>query len=160
MFALNLVLTYKTKWMRYIIFQDCSEPQGHLNSTTLTQTLHSSSIFPLLAQVCDLNDLPGAPSKQKEFCSKHILPSGENVRAWKCQRVRWARCDRFFCLVWSIKQYDGEKVDIKTVMETWTLQKGFPLVNIDLRSRKLILSQQRYLMTEPEYATTKAPVET
>uniref|UniRef100_A0A3Q2YBD9 Aminopeptidase n=1 Tax=Hippocampus comes TaxID=109280 RepID=A0A3Q2YBD9_HIPCM len=39
--------------------------------------------------------------------------------------------------------------DIKTVMDTWTLQKGFPLVNIDLKSRKLILTQERYLMTEP-----------
>uniref|UniRef100_A0A3Q2YPF2 Aminopeptidase n=1 Tax=Hippocampus comes TaxID=109280 RepID=A0A3Q2YPF2_HIPCM len=50
----------------------------------------------------------------------------------------------------SLTNYDGEKFDIKTVMDTWTLQKGFPLVNIDLKSRKLILTQERYLMTEPE----------
>ncbi|XP_051924775.1 endoplasmic reticulum aminopeptidase 1b [Hippocampus zosterae] len=94
----------------------------------------NSHLWESLTNVCNLNDLPGAPTKQKEFCSKRILPSGEN--------------------------YDGEKLNIKTVMDTWTLQKGFPLVNIDLKSRKLILTQQHYLMTEPEPATTKALVET
>ncbi|XP_061133715.1 endoplasmic reticulum aminopeptidase 1b [Syngnathus typhle] len=83
----------------------------------------NSHLWESLTNVCDPNDLAGAPSKQKEFCSKLTLPSGE--------------------------LYDGDKFDIKSIMETWTLQTGFPLVNIELKSRKLLLTQQRYLKMEP-----------
>ncbi|XP_077378475.1 endoplasmic reticulum aminopeptidase 1b [Festucalex cinctus] len=88
----------------------------------------NSHLWESLTNVCDTNDLPGAPSKQKKFCSKHTLRSGE--------------------------YYDGDKFDVKTIMDAWTLQKGFPLVNVDLKTRKIMLSQEHYLKIEPKPATS------
>nr|XP_057925943.1 endoplasmic reticulum aminopeptidase 1b isoform X6 [Doryrhamphus excisus] len=38
-----------------------------------------------------------------------------------------------------------DKFNVKTIMDTWTLQQGFPLVSVTVRSRKVKLTQERYL---------------
>ncbi|XP_061623390.1 LOW QUALITY PROTEIN: endoplasmic reticulum aminopeptidase 1-like [Phyllopteryx taeniolatus] len=94
----------------------------------------SSHLWESLTDICNSNDLHDAPSKRKEFCSKRTLQSGK---------------------------YDhGDKFDIKTIMDTWTRQKGFPLVSVDLKGRKLILTQHRYLKIEEKPTTTGPPTET
>ncbi|XP_077418370.1 endoplasmic reticulum aminopeptidase 1b [Vanacampus margaritifer] len=89
----------------------------------------NSHLWESLTNVCDLNDLPGVSSKQKAFCSKHTLRSGE--------------------------YYDGDKFDVKAIMDTWTLQKGFPLVSVEVKTRKIMLTQQHYLKIEPKPTITK-----
>ncbi|XP_057688730.1 endoplasmic reticulum aminopeptidase 1b [Corythoichthys intestinalis] len=89
----------------------------------------NSHLWESLTNICNSNELHNASSKQIEFCWKHSLKSGEY-------------------------QYDGNKFDIKTIMDTWTLQKGFPLVNVDLRNRKLMLTQQRYVKIDGKPTTT------
>ncbi|XP_061528117.1 endoplasmic reticulum aminopeptidase 1b [Phycodurus eques] len=93
----------------------------------------SSHLWESLTDICNSNNLQDAPSKQKDFCSKRTLQSGE--------------------------YYHGDKFDIKTIMDTWTRQKGFPLVSVDLKSRKLILTQHRYLKIEEKPTTTGPPTE-
>ena len=41
---------------------------------------------------------------------------------------------------------DGDNVNVAEVMDTWTLQMGFPVVNVSSRSgSEIILKQQRFL---------------
>uniref|UniRef100_A0A8C5HW04 Aminopeptidase n=1 Tax=Gouania willdenowi TaxID=441366 RepID=A0A8C5HW04_GOUWI len=40
------------------------------------------------------------------------------------------------------------ELDIKGIMDTWTLQEGFPLVTVEVRGREVRLSQERYLKTD------------
>ncbi|XP_061674006.1 endoplasmic reticulum aminopeptidase 1-like isoform X2 [Syngnathoides biaculeatus] len=95
------------------------------------QNTVSSHLWESLTDICSSNDLQDAPLKQKAFCFKRNLQSGDD--------------------------YYGDKFDIKTIMETWTLQKGFPIVNVDFRSRKLMLTQERYLKTVAKTKTTGSP---
>lgn len=46
------------------------------------------------------------------------------------------------------KWYSGEKLDVQAIMDTWTLQEGFPLVTVEVRGREVRLSQERYLKTD------------
>uniref|UniRef100_A0AAQ4RYX5 Aminopeptidase n=1 Tax=Gasterosteus aculeatus aculeatus TaxID=481459 RepID=A0AAQ4RYX5_GASAC len=38
-------------------------------------------------------------------------------------------------------------LDVRAIMDTWTLQEGFPLVTVEVRGREVRLSQERYLKT-------------
>lgn len=40
----------------------------------------------------------------------------------------------------------GEALDVRAVMDTWTLQKGFPLVIVMLRGKNVHLQQERYMV--------------
>ncbi|XP_074021932.1 endoplasmic reticulum aminopeptidase 1-like [Numenius arquata] len=39
----------------------------------------------------------------------------------------------------------GETLDVRAMMDTWTLQKGFPLVTVVVRGKNVHLQQERYL---------------
>ncbi|GAB0206174.1 endoplasmic reticulum aminopeptidase 1 [Grus japonensis] len=39
----------------------------------------------------------------------------------------------------------GETLDVKAMMDTWTLQKGFPLVTVTVRGKNVHLQQERYV---------------
>uniref|UniRef100_A0AAQ4S9I5 Aminopeptidase n=1 Tax=Gasterosteus aculeatus aculeatus TaxID=481459 RepID=A0AAQ4S9I5_GASAC len=47
----------------------------------------------------------------------------------------------------SNKWYSGDELDVRAIMDTWTLQEGFPLVTVEVRGREVRLSQERYLKT-------------
>uniref|UniRef100_A0A8C7JHR0 Aminopeptidase n=1 Tax=Oncorhynchus kisutch TaxID=8019 RepID=A0A8C7JHR0_ONCKI len=40
------------------------------------------------------------------------------------------------------------RLDVRAIMDTWTLQEGFPLVTVEVRGRQVRLSQERYLKTD------------
>uniref|UniRef100_A0A8C6WX85 Aminopeptidase n=1 Tax=Neogobius melanostomus TaxID=47308 RepID=A0A8C6WX85_9GOBI len=42
----------------------------------------------------------------------------------------------------------SEELDVRAIMDTWTLQEGFPLVTVEVRGREVRLSQERYLKTD------------
>ncbi|XP_075583234.1 endoplasmic reticulum aminopeptidase 1 [Pelecanus crispus] len=39
----------------------------------------------------------------------------------------------------------GETLDVRAMMDTWTLQKGFPLVTVTVRGKNVHLQQERYV---------------
>ncbi|KAM6391416.1 endoplasmic reticulum aminopeptidase 1 [Rhynochetos jubatus] len=39
----------------------------------------------------------------------------------------------------------GETLDVRAMMDTWTLQKGFPLVTVTVRGKKVHLQQEHYV---------------
>lgn len=46
------------------------------------------------------------------------------------------------------KWFSGEELDVKAIMDTWTLQEGFPLVTVEVRGREVRVSQERYIKTD------------
>lgn len=42
------------------------------------------------------------------------------------------------------KWQSEDELDVKAMMETWTLQEGFPLITVDVKGREVRLSQERY----------------
>uniref|UniRef100_A0A8C4HLJ0 Aminopeptidase n=1 Tax=Dicentrarchus labrax TaxID=13489 RepID=A0A8C4HLJ0_DICLA len=59
-----------------------------------------------------------------KFCSKQSIQSGAS------------------------KWFSGDELDVRAIMDTWTLQEGFPLVTVEVRGREVRLSQERYLKTD------------
>lgn len=45
----------------------------------------------------------------------------------------------------SSSHWQQEGLDVKTMMNTWTLQKGFPLITVTVRGRNVHLRQQHYM---------------
>uniref|UniRef100_A0A8C0Y4A0 Aminopeptidase n=1 Tax=Castor canadensis TaxID=51338 RepID=A0A8C0Y4A0_CASCN len=45
----------------------------------------------------------------------------------------------------STSHWHQEGVDVKTMMNTWTLQKGFPLITITVRGRNVHMKQEHYM---------------
>nr|AGR86648.1 endoplasmic reticulum aminopeptidase 1 delta-Exon-13 isoform [Homo sapiens] len=45
----------------------------------------------------------------------------------------------------SSSHWHQEGVDVKTMMNTWTLQKGFPLITITVRGRNVHMKQEHYM---------------
>ncbi|XP_071753778.2 endoplasmic reticulum aminopeptidase 1b [Centroberyx gerrardi] len=88
------------------------------------QNTVNSHLWESLTNICHSDDLDEGRMKQNEFCSKSKLQSGAS------------------------KWYSGDELDVRAIMDTWTLQEGFPLVTVEVRGREVRLSQERYLKTD------------
>lgn len=88
------------------------------------QNTVNSHLWESLTDICNSDDLDEGRMKHREFCSKRNLPSGAS------------------------KWYSGDELDVRAIMDTWTLQEGFPLVTVEVRGREVRLSQERYLKTD------------
>lgn len=49
------------------------------------------------------------------------------------------------CVGFLQKQRSEDEVDVRAMMDTWTLQEGFPLITVEVRGRQVRLSQERFL---------------
>ncbi|KAK1174174.1 endoplasmic reticulum aminopeptidase 1-like [Acipenser oxyrinchus oxyrinchus] len=54
-------------------------------------------------------------------------------------------CARNQQLSATAKWYMHDELDVKTMMNTWTLQQGFPLIRVSVHGKEVRLSQERYL---------------
>nr|XP_004651483.2 endoplasmic reticulum aminopeptidase 1 [Jaculus jaculus] len=45
----------------------------------------------------------------------------------------------------SSSHWRQDAVDVKTMMGTWTLQKGFPLITVTVRGRSVLMKQERFM---------------
>uniref|UniRef100_A0A671KCQ7 Aminopeptidase n=1 Tax=Sinocyclocheilus anshuiensis TaxID=1608454 RepID=A0A671KCQ7_9TELE len=52
------------------------------------------------------------------------------------------------------KWHSEDELDVKAMMETWTLQEGFPLITVEVRGREVRLSQERYLKSDDPSQTS------
>uniref|UniRef100_A0AAY4ECQ9 Aminopeptidase n=1 Tax=Denticeps clupeoides TaxID=299321 RepID=A0AAY4ECQ9_9TELE len=43
------------------------------------------------------------------------------------------------------KWFMEDELDVKSIMDTWTLQEGFPMITVSVKGREVRLSQERYL---------------
>lgn len=88
------------------------------------QNTVNSHLWESLTDICNSKLLDDGQTKHKEFCSKNNLQP---------EALKW---------------YSGDELDIRAIMDTWTLQEGFPLVTVKVRGREVRLSQERYLKTD------------
>ncbi|XP_058063365.1 aminopeptidase N [Anopheles bellator] len=61
--------------------------------------------------------------------------------------------------LWQILTVHGHRagtlpasLDVKQIMETWTLQPGYPVITIERNGTELVVSQQRYLLPSREHS--------
>ena len=38
-----------------------------------------------------------------------------------------------------------DDLNVKAIMDTWTLQEGFPMISVEVKGRAVYLKQERYL---------------
>ncbi|TWW60283.1 endoplasmic reticulum aminopeptidase 1b [Takifugu flavidus] len=88
------------------------------------QNTVSRHLWESLTDLCSPDLLDKGDRKHTEFCSARNRPSGAS------------------------KWYSGDELDVQAIMDTWTLQEGFPLVTVEVRGREVRLSQERYLKTD------------
>ncbi|KAM4578533.1 endoplasmic reticulum aminopeptidase 1-like [Fundulus diaphanus] len=88
------------------------------------QNTVNSHLWESLTDICSSDALDEGRIKHTEFCSKRELQSG------------------------SSKWYSDDELDVKAIMDTWTLQEGFPLVTVEVKGREVRLSQERFLRTD------------
>lgn len=88
------------------------------------QNTVNSHLWESLTNICSSDDLDEGRMKHTEFCSKRKQQSGAS------------------------KWYSGDELDVRSIMDTWTLQEGFPLVTVEVRGREVRLSQERFLRTD------------
>ncbi|XP_041041968.1 endoplasmic reticulum aminopeptidase 1b isoform X1 [Carcharodon carcharias] len=74
-----------------------------------------------LTNICPSGDTHGSRLNEQQFClRKSELPPGSQ---WFMEDV----------------------LDVKAMMNTWTIQKGFPLVTVTVKGRQVLLQQEHYL---------------
>lgn len=47
--------------------------------------------------------------------------------------------------MFSQKWFMEDSVDVQAIMDTWTLQEGFPLITVGVKGREVTLKQERFL---------------
>ena len=52
------------------------------------------------------------------------------------------------------KWYSEDELDVHEMMDTWTLQEGFPLISVEVQGREVRLSQERYLKSKDPTQTS------
>ncbi|XP_068167083.1 endoplasmic reticulum aminopeptidase 1b isoform X2 [Antennarius striatus] len=87
------------------------------------QNTINSHLWESLTKICSSDNLKDDHKKHKALCSKHRQQSGAS------------------------KWHSDDELDVKAIMDTWTLQEGFPLVTVEVRGREVRVSQERYLKT-------------
>ncbi|XP_073716460.1 endoplasmic reticulum aminopeptidase 1b [Misgurnus anguillicaudatus] len=90
----------------------------------------NSDLWESLTNVCDSDGLDDTRLKGDESCRR----SGSSSAASKWQ--------------------SEDELNVKEMMETWTLQEGFPIITVDVRGREVRLSQERYLKSDDHSQTS------
>ncbi|XP_054254334.1 endoplasmic reticulum aminopeptidase 1 [Indicator indicator] len=95
------------------------------------QNTRNEDLWNSLANVCPT---VGAEKMEQEgFCRRGQQPSSS---------AHWTQ---------------GETLDMKAMMDTWTVQKGFPLVTVTVRGKNVYLQQEHYMKgVEPSSSTSSS----
>uniref|UniRef100_A0A8K9UZV7 Aminopeptidase n=1 Tax=Oncorhynchus mykiss TaxID=8022 RepID=A0A8K9UZV7_ONCMY len=117
-----------------------------------------SSSHPVSSQVdtpTQIQEMFDDVSYDKGACILNMLRDFLTPEAFKIGIVRYLRRYSYQNTVnshlWESltnKWYSGDQLDVRAIMDTWTLQEGFPLVTVEVRGRQVRLSQERYLKTD------------
>uniref|UniRef100_H3BZE9 Aminopeptidase n=1 Tax=Tetraodon nigroviridis TaxID=99883 RepID=H3BZE9_TETNG len=89
------------------------------------QNTVSQHLWESLSNLCSPDHLNKGDRKREEFCSARARHSTASQQ--------W---------------FSDDELDVQAIMDTWTLQEGFPLVTVEVRGREVRLSQERYLKTD------------
>ncbi|KAI5618528.1 endoplasmic reticulum aminopeptidase 1 isoform X1 [Silurus asotus] len=92
-------------------------------------------------------------SYDKGACILHMLREFLSPEAFKTGIVaylkRYSYQNTVNTHLWeSLTDEQQPEVDVRAMMETWTLQEGFPIITVEVRGREVRLSQERFLKGE------------
>ncbi|XP_061117877.1 endoplasmic reticulum aminopeptidase 1-like [Conger conger] len=69
-------------------------------------------------------------------------------------RLKGGFCSRGKSESAASKWFSEDELDVREMMDTWTLQEGFPLISVEVKGREVRLSQERYLKSEDPTQTS------
>uniref|UniRef100_A0A8C9TNX6 Aminopeptidase n=1 Tax=Scleropages formosus TaxID=113540 RepID=A0A8C9TNX6_SCLFO len=84
----------------------------------------------------------------RDFLTPEVFKRGiiRYLRRYSYQNTVNAQLWESFASVGALmKWYAEDGLDVHEMMDTWTLQEGFPVVTVEVRGREVRLSQERYL---------------
>ncbi|KAI4877168.1 hypothetical protein NFI96_020663 [Prochilodus magdalenae] len=100
-------------------------------------------------------------SYDKGACILHMLREFMTPEDFKSGIVRYLKRYSYQNTVnthlWeslTTKQHSESELDVRAMMETWTLQEGFPLITVEVKGRQVRLTQERYLKGEDTSRTS------
>ncbi|XP_036382834.1 endoplasmic reticulum aminopeptidase 1b [Megalops cyprinoides] len=88
------------------------------------QNTVNAHLWDSLTNICQSDDLDEGRLRGDGFCSQKKSHSAAS------------------------KWFEEDELDVRAMMDTWTLQEGFPLITVEVRGREVRLSQERYLKSE------------
>uniref|UniRef100_A0A8C9U5U2 Aminopeptidase n=1 Tax=Scleropages formosus TaxID=113540 RepID=A0A8C9U5U2_SCLFO len=95
-------------------------------------------------------------SYEKGACVLNMLQDFLSADAFKNGIVRYLRRYSYKNTVTSDlwNSLTNDKLDVQGMMDTWTLQEGFPLISVEVKGREVRLSQERYLKSAESSKTS------
>ncbi|XP_017549208.2 endoplasmic reticulum aminopeptidase 1 [Pygocentrus nattereri] len=85
------------------------------------QNTVNADLWYSLTNICQSDDLDSGRLKADGFCSDS--KSSASASKW----------------------YMDDDLNVKAIMDTWTLQEGFPIISVEVKGREVYLKQERYL---------------
>lgn len=85
------------------------------------QNTVNSHLWESLTNICTSDGLDSGRLKLDGFCSKHTAETPAS------------------------KWFKEDSVDVGAIMDTWTLQEGFPLITVEVKGQEVTLKQERFL---------------
>uniref|UniRef100_A0A7N6BYT1 Aminopeptidase n=1 Tax=Anabas testudineus TaxID=64144 RepID=A0A7N6BYT1_ANATE len=81
------------------------------------------------------------------YLRKYSYRNARNQDLWDTNICQKDGKIKFKTLLGSIYLFAGEHLDLTAMMNTWTLQKGIPVVTVTRKGSRLLLRQDRFLRT-------------
>uniref|UniRef100_A0A673MHX7 Aminopeptidase n=1 Tax=Sinocyclocheilus rhinocerous TaxID=307959 RepID=A0A673MHX7_9TELE len=83
----------------------------------------------------------------------HLWESLTNVSdLWRLKHDGF--CSKFRAKSPASKWFMEDSVDVRAIMDTWTLQEGFPLITVEVKGQEVTLKQERFLREANTSKTT------
>uniref|UniRef100_A0A672SGD0 Aminopeptidase n=2 Tax=Sinocyclocheilus grahami TaxID=75366 RepID=A0A672SGD0_SINGR len=93
----------------------------HYLKTHSYQNTVNAHLWESLTNICTSDELDSGRLKLDGFCSKSRAESPAS------------------------KWFMEDSVDVQAIMDTWTLQEGFPLITVEVKGQEVTLKQERFL---------------
>lgn len=93
----------------------------HYLKTHSYQNTVNAHLWESLTNICSSDGLDSGRLKLDGFCSKNRAESPAS------------------------KWFMEDSVDVRAIMDTWTLQEGFPLITVEVKGQEVTIKQERFL---------------
>ncbi|XP_042237280.1 endoplasmic reticulum aminopeptidase 1-like isoform X3 [Homarus americanus] len=128
---------------------------SHPISTPVTDPAQIESIFDTISYKKGASII----SMLESFIGRNMLQEGLRLYL-DSHRYGNAATDDLWEALTTVTKKHGKELDIKGIMDTWTLQAGFPLISVSLQDGHVTASQARFLVCEENVTDPNEPLNT